>query len=352
MIVQKTIINGISELLYNHDYVVVPGFGGFVSRNQLSHYSLNKEVLSPPSKKIVFNVQLKQNDGILATWLKEKINCDFNQATKHIDEFAAHCKVLLDTKHRLEFENLGLFYLDFEKNICFEPKTDINFLIESFGLSNITLKELDKEESQKIIETKDRFEKVEISQPVKQRKYKRIAALAVGIPILGMAILFAVNFVKPNTISYSKVLGLAGSETTYSPLNYNSSLTELEIKNAAPYVVDANGYAAINLFDNKTIAVNISAVKTESHTVTKHYSHEITIVGKYQVVMGCFSVKANAKKFIRTLSSENIKSGISGINAKGLQVVSCGGFNDKESAVALLQTIKSKFPNAWVMTQE
>ncbi|MBK7666303.1 MAG: hypothetical protein IPJ32_02560 [Sphingobacteriaceae bacterium] len=73
MIVQKAIINGISELLYNHDYVVVPGFGGFVSRNQLSHYSVNKEVLNPPSKKILFNVQLKQNDGILASWLKEKL---------------------------------------------------------------------------------------------------------------------------------------------------------------------------------------------------------------------------------------------------------------------------------------
>ena len=132
MNVQKTIINGISELLYTHDYVVVPGFGGFVSRHQLSHYSLNKEVLNPPSKKIMFNVQLKQNDGVLTSWLKEKINCNFDLATKHIEEFAAQCKILLDTKHRLEFENLGLFYLDLEKNICFEPKTDINFLIESF----------------------------------------------------------------------------------------------------------------------------------------------------------------------------------------------------------------------------
>ena len=359
MIVQKAIINGISELLFTHDYVVVPGFGGFVSKYQLSHYSVNKEVLHPPSKKILFNVQLKQNDGILASWLKEKINCDFNEATKHIEEFSAHCKVILDTKHRLEFENLGLFYLDFEKNICFEPKTEVNFLIESFGLSNIALKELEKEEVQNVIvrkdsfgETKDRFEQVEIKQVVKQRNYKRIAAIAVGIPVVGMAILFAVNFVKPNTISYSKVLGMAGNEVSYAPLNYNSSLTELEIKNTEPYVVDANGYAAINLFDNKTIAVNISAVKTESHTVTKHYSHEIRLAGKYQVVVGCFSVKSNAKKFIRSLSSENLRAGISGVNAKGLQVVSCGGFNDKESALALLQTIKSKYPNAWVMTQE
>ncbi len=351
MNVQKTIINGISELLYTHDYVVVPGFGGFVSRHQLSHYSLNKEVLNPPSKKIMFNVQLKQNDGILASWLKEKMNCTFEQSAKHIEEFAAQCKILLDTKQRLEFENLGLFYLDFEKNICFEPKTDVNFLIESFGLSNITLKELEKETVTKVIETKDRFEKVEISQPVKQRNYRRVAVIAAGIPVVTMAVLFAVNFVKPNTISYSKVFGF-GNEVTYSPVNYNSSLTELEIKNTEPYIVDANGYAAINLFEDKTVAVNISAVETKSHTVTKHYSHEISVAGKYQVVMGCFSVKGNAKKFVRTLSSENLKAGLSGVNAKGLHVVSAGGFDDKESAVALLQSIRSKYPNAWVMTKE
>jgi hypothetical protein len=351
MNIQKTIISGISELLFIHDYVVVPGFGGFVSRQEFAHFSLDKEVLLPPSKKISFNVQLKQNDGILASWLKEKINCDFTSANKHIDEFAAHCKVLLDTKHRLEFENLGLFYLDFEKNICFEPKTDVNFLISSFGLSNITLKELEKEETRKVIETVDRFEKIEVKEPVRRRNYKRIAVAAVGIPVVAMAILFGVNFVKPNTISYSKIFG-GGSEMNYSPLNYNSSLPELEIKNTEPYVVDANGYASINLYENKTVAVNISAVKTTSHSVSKHYSHEIVMHGKYQVVMGCFSVKGNAKKFIRTLSEENLRAGISGVNAKGLHVVSAGGFDTKESAVALLQTIKSKYPNAWVMTQE
>jgi hypothetical protein len=235
MIVQKTIINGISELLFTHDYVVVPGFGGFVSRQQLAHYSLNREVIHPPSKKILFNVQLKQNDGILASWLKEKINCDFNQATRHIEEFAAHCKVLLDTKHRLEFENLGLFYLDFEKNICFEPKTDVNFLIESFGLGSITLKELDKEERPKVIETKDRFEKAEVKE-ARRINYRRVAAIAVGIPVFAAALLFAVNFVKPNTISYSGLFN-SGNEATYMPLNYNSTLTELEIKNNTPYVV-------------------------------------------------------------------------------------------------------------------
>jgi nucleoid DNA-binding protein len=351
MIVQKTIINGISELLYTHDYVVVPGFGGFVSRHQLAHYSLSKDVLHPPSKKIMFNVQLKQNDGVLASWLKERIDCDFNQATKHIEEFAAHCKALLETKHRLEFENFGLFYLDFEKNICFEPKTDVNFLIESFGLSGITLKELDKEEKASSIETKDRFEKIEVKQPERRINYRRIAAIAIGIPVLSAALLFAVNLVKPNSISYSGLFN-TGSETSYVPLNYNSSLTELEVKTASPYVVDANGYATLNLFENRTVAVNVSAVNTSSHSISKSRSHPISFAGKYQVVMGCFSVKGNANKFVRALSNDNIRAGISGTNAKGLHVVSCGAFNDKESALSMLQTIKSKYPSAWVMTQE
>jgi hypothetical protein len=351
MIVQKTIINGISELLYTHDYVVVPGFGGFVSRHQLAHYSLNRDVLNPPSKKILFNVQLKQNDGVLASWLKEKISCDFSQATTHIEEFAAHCKALLETKHRLEFENLGLFYLDFEKNICFEPKTDVNFLIESFGLSSLTLKELEKEEKVRVIETKDRFEKIEVKQPVKRTNYRRIAAMAIGIPLCTAALLLAVNLVKPNTIQYSGIFN-TGTESSYVPMNYNTSLTELEMKPASPYVVDANGYASLNLFENKTVAVNVSAVNTPSHSISKAKSHPVSFAGKYQVVMGCFSVRGNANKFIRTLSGDNIRAGISGTNAKGLLVVSCGAFGDKESALAMLQSIKSKYPSAWVMTQE
>lgn len=350
MIVQKTIINGISELLYSHDYVVVPGFGGFVSRHQLAHYSLSKDVLNPPSKKIMFNVQLKQNDGVLASWLKEKINCDFNGATKHIEEFAAHCKALLETKHRLEFENLGLFYLDFEKNICFEPKTDVNFLIGSFGLSGITLKELEKEEKVRPIETKDRFEKVEVTRTEKRINYRRIAAVAVGVPVFVTALLFAVSLVKPNAIQYGGLFN-SGSEVNYTPVNYNSSFAELEVKAAEPYVVDANGYAALTLFENKTVAVNVSAVNTSSHSISRSKPHSISFTGKYQVVMGCFSVKSNANKFIRSLSGDNIRASISGVNAKGLHVVSCGSFNDKESAVAMLQSIKSKYPSAWVMTQ-
>ncbi len=357
----KTIIQGISELLYNNDYVVVPGFGGFVAKHQLAHYSLNKGVLHPPSKKVLFNVQLKQNDGILAGWLKEKLNCDFTEVTKHLEEFSHYSKMLLDTKRRVEFENLGLFYLDFENNICFEPKADINFLIESFGLGSVSLKEIEPEvilqqdhEPKKQIETIDRFEKAIVEKVDKKRNYKRIAALVIGIPFITVGLLLAVSEIQPNSGFTANVLGLNGNSANYSAVNYNSNLGELSLKTTEPYVVDANGYSSVNLFDaEKLTVVNISApdkteVKTNRHDVKFNATN---LNGKFQVVLGCFGVEGNARKMVKKLAKENIKAGLSGVNAKGLHVVSGGGFDDKDSAAAFLISIKSKCPSAWIMAQ-
>lgn len=356
MTVQKTITEGISELLYNNDYVVMPDFGGFVTRHEFSHFSLNKGLLHPPAKKVVFNVQLKQNDGILATWLKDKIHCDFAQANKHLDEFAVYCKMLLNTKRRMEFEKLGVFYLDFENNICFEPKADVNFLIESFGLSSIALKEIPLEiEVKPLLETKDRFEKVEVAEQtlVKKRNYKRIAALAIGLPIAATALLFAVNLIKPNTQFISAILGNENKTVNYFPVDYNADLKEISLPLAPSYVVDASGYASVNLFDNeKTTVVNVyAAAPDKKNKTTAKYITPSSVTGNYQVVVGCFAVIENASRLVTNLKKENINAGISGVNPKGLHVVSCGGFNDKDSATALLQNLKAKFPSAWIMAK-
>ncbi|MGZ3931312.1 MAG: SPOR domain-containing protein, partial [Bacteroidia bacterium] len=322
-----------------------------------AHYSLNKGVLHPPSKKVLFNVQLKQNDGILAGWLKERLSCDFAEVNRHLADFAAYCTMLLDTKRRLEFESLGIFYLDFENNICFEPKTDINFLIESFGLSSITLKELEAEKTieKPLIETKDRFEKTEVVEPkppVRKRNYRRIAAIAVGLPVFAAALLFAASQMQPNSHFGATLFGTK-NEAVYSPVNYSGNISEITLKSPEPYVVDANGYAGVNLLaENKTTVVNVSAVKTESKTIRpSHHTRSTSFAGKYQVVLGCFGVTQNADRLVNKLSKENISAGISGTNAKGLHIVSAGGFDDKESATALLMRIKDKCPSAWVMTQ-
>ena len=61
----KSVSHYISELLFLHDCVIVPKFGGFVSNPKSAQLNKTTGALTPPSKQILFNPNLKTNDGLL-----------------------------------------------------------------------------------------------------------------------------------------------------------------------------------------------------------------------------------------------------------------------------------------------
>ncbi|NLA48282.1 MAG: hypothetical protein GX876_02335, partial [Bacteroidales bacterium] len=56
----------IRELLFSHDCVIVPGFGGFVGNYAPARIDRATSTFYPPSKQISFNRNLRNNDGLLA----------------------------------------------------------------------------------------------------------------------------------------------------------------------------------------------------------------------------------------------------------------------------------------------
>ena len=63
--------NHIYPLLKEYNCVVIPNFGSFVSRNISAKFSKNHSQLLPPNKEIVFNKNLKENDGVLIKNISE-----------------------------------------------------------------------------------------------------------------------------------------------------------------------------------------------------------------------------------------------------------------------------------------
>ena len=61
----KTISKYISELLFLHDCVIIPQFGGFVGNNKSAVLNETTGIITPPSKEILFNLNLQTNDGLL-----------------------------------------------------------------------------------------------------------------------------------------------------------------------------------------------------------------------------------------------------------------------------------------------
>ena len=58
--------NCIAELLSAHDCVIIPGLGGFIGNYSPARIDPVHHAFQPPFKKLLFNINLKQNDGLLA----------------------------------------------------------------------------------------------------------------------------------------------------------------------------------------------------------------------------------------------------------------------------------------------
>lgn len=350
MNVQQTIIKGIKEQLFYNDYLVLPNFGGFVLKSKSAHFSASGTLLFPPSKTVSFNAQLKQNDGILVSWLQTQLNCTANEAINHLHEFAEFCSSILNTRRRLNLDEIGFFYLDFENNICFEPQQDTNFLVKSFGLSAVSVHEIQTEtkEPKKDTVFEDRVITAQ-TMPVQQktkRNYTKLIAPSI-VTLFFLSLLFLI--VSNQKISGKLQAGLfsGNSTTTYTPLTYPElTLSKNDIQKQA-YIADANGIAVLDLEDKTIVVKALESSKSKTQTVkfkTSNSKHN------YEVVLGCFSILENANRLTEKLSAQNISASVSGKH-KGLYVVSIGASN-KQQASATLSEIKSVVPKAWIKKTE
>ena len=59
----------LKELLYKYNCVVIPNFGGIITHDASSQIHPIKNTFTPPSKRLAFNENLKENDGLLVSAL-------------------------------------------------------------------------------------------------------------------------------------------------------------------------------------------------------------------------------------------------------------------------------------------
>lgn len=352
----------IASLLHQHDCVIVPEFGGYVARQHAAGFSASFTVLHPPAKTILFNKNLVHNDGLLATALMEREGLGFDAALKLIEDYVGYCRAMLQAKNRLELKHLGLFYIDAEQTLRFEPEADVNFLVDSFGLAPVLVHALEAEEKIRPSETpvfEDR--RVAVEQPlpaVKKRNYVKMAALAVGAPALLAMLLFVATSKPMKPVMESSLNPFYSPEKTYTPVAYSHHEPLLKTEASAPLLADANGYATFSLGNGRVMVANISdTVAKIDKTIVKKHMEPLHLAssgafdGAYQVVVGCFGIKDNAERLVHELHNHHIDAGISGINNKGLHIVSCGGFANKAEAMQRLDAIRGAYPQAWVMAK-
>ena len=309
----EKIYQHIEKLLAHHDYVVVPGLGGFVVQRQ-SAQCLNDRV-TPPSCTVAFNPLMQHTDGLLVIEIARNEGITYRQANELLDRSIAECKQSLSVQHTLQFGRLGKLHINNDQTIIFTPATNADFLPQNFGLSPV----FSMPKNRKILGK-------EITIKTQSFQWHRIAAAAI--------IVFGLLVVTPSA-----------NDTR---ITNTASLTSfLQAKRTIELVKDT-----VQLIDSvQTNEVNLNELDAPQTTVqaNKKLDHK-----SFHVIVGSWAGEKSATKHCELLKNENFKD-VHVVHPQKGYHIAIQSFDNKEAAVEYMKTIRKsekKFSAAWVLCED
>ena len=387
----------IASLLFEHNCVIVPEFGGFVAGYSPAKVHVTQLLITPPGKTISFNKNLRQSDGLLANRISVVEGCTFAEAETLLNRQVQSIAADLKNKQQVVFENIGLFFLDQEGNLQFEPDFSVNFLPESFGLSPVHVLPIrnampfseDKPvEGKETPLFKDKMPRG--NEPSgKATVGKKWPARLTSVVVIGAALVIVwmplMNDVIKN-YSYSSLnpfenrkivtigtgagvgtgvgagtgagagtgVGAGSSVGTGAGVGIGAGVGEGTGVSAGTGVgVGAGssvgaGVGAVTAGLTKVAKVDSTKVETPVAAAKKAAETSSPAIGRYHLIAGCFKMEENANKCIADLKSKNIEGKIIGKNRFGLFMVGIGDFANQEQAHQELAKVKTASFDAWV----
>ena len=199
----------IQELLYKYECVTIPQFGAFLTRPLPAQVSLNGAFF-PPRKEVNFNQLLTTNDGVLAHYYAQKESMSYEHALRLIEKEVSNWKKRMRTQ-TLHFTGVGEIQLNLDRKITFSPLGNVNFNINSFGLSSFHRKPILKVIVEpKIISLMEDKNKDDLmftpeNDGAKKSGILRYAAVGIiGIALVGVSYYFGDQYVSSQRLVAQK----------------------------------------------------------------------------------------------------------------------------------------------------
>ncbi len=343
----------ISELLYDHDCVIVPSFGGFLASYAPARIHPTQHTLSPPSKKIAFNVFLKQNDGLLANHISGQEKLSYNEALVQIEQYVNRCQGELAEGRKLVVERIGTFYFDSERNLQFDPVKNINYLRDAFGLGTVQYLPVKREDQRERVEKQ--LKEINVLRPsVKQDrssvklsdkvKHKILRSLIVAGSLLYFS--FHLYLVTPHRFSLSSLNPFSSGAKT----EVIKKETKPEVSVIVPPAKVETVYVAEKTPEKLSAANDVKEEKKEASIVLPSVTPSLSSTEdqKYFVIAGAFEFPENAEAYVKTLQSEGFKDARILNSSKRLKMVCFKGFSARAEAVKELDNLKALHKDGWI----
>jgi len=341
----------LAQLIINYDCVIIPNFGGFVTKASPSKIDYEKGIMTPPSKQVLFNVQLLNNDGLLNTEISTVNSISFAEAKKQIECKVAEYHSILKEGKKISIQKIGTFQRNQEGIIVFEQDRFFNFLIASYGLNNV------------------QFIPVEpVSKPHKiiseKRNTWKYAAAACLLPIAFYSFwiplktnvlsseMISINDFNPfhkksKTLYNKKKLVLKNNSQESGYLTFDEQFSKADHTSEYwLYQFDKeNTFAVAN---EKADVINENELpQTEQKVPVQTYEINEVNPSPFNCIAGCFSNKKNAVRLVNKLKSKGYNATL--LTGGELYRVSIGGGFSEEGIIALKSKANHDGLGVWIL---
>ena len=381
----------IEDLIFKHNCVIIPEFGAFVSNRKAAELASDKS-FSPPQKELTFNSRLTYNDGLVAKHISEVERSSYEEAQEYIKSVVNRWRQDLALGMEVRLANIGKFTKGTDNNIIFTSLSKENYLTDSFGMSSVTTKEINKTETGVGVEIANPnaqenkpglVENPSVTpeeavagkpKPKMPIPIKYAAVAIVGLSAIGYAA-YALLTPKENpTIAevqtdparVEELLNEEIAKATYTPdipLNATDiqvtkdpnlvkkrkeeqKKAEQEAKEAERKAKEAEKQSVAT---TKPTSSNSDATSSSSSAITNTSSGGTKLSGNFFLIAGAFSSESNARNRVRQLKNDGYSSaGMVGQNEKGYYLVAYKGFSSRSQAESYMPQIKGKGLSTWI----
>lgn len=148
------IIKCLSELLLDHECVIVPEFGAFITKETPAMLDYINGRLTPPSKEAAFNGQLVADDGLFIAYLAERMGVTTTVAARMVHDFAMQGLAVLEASGALRLDGMGVLTRVSDRNYIIQFDDDTNLLGDAFGLTTLKTNPVYRKETYHKLATK------------------------------------------------------------------------------------------------------------------------------------------------------------------------------------------------------
>ncbi|MEY3982904.1 MAG: hypothetical protein RL160_461 [Bacteroidota bacterium] len=318
---EKSLIYFVEKLVRCHECVVVPGLGGFITRDHSASLNRFNGQLKPQSRTIFFNDILRQDDGILLQTISSELGIPYSEAQEFVHAAVQDLLRRCASHEQQAFGILGSFYLNQHDKLFFLPSVTLNLSDASYGLKPVPL--------EAVVET--------LTQAIR----KPIATQVISTPTTATAATISIEPEAEYAIKRTQVWKVAAAVAILSlSTAAGIRITHFLRKDQQPAVAAASiNPEAPSAPLKEAIAAKavqpLIAPKSVSKTEAKQSAEK---QGYYKVIAACFITEKAAIEELKRLAALGISANIGRPNSSALYRVIVGEATTPQEAANFATT--------------